>query len=399
MKKLLVIIFSILIIIILFFCIYFSNNRRSTKLIENNKSLNNEKMAANNANIKLGAYYWSGFTYLDDHYTKRLFSEFSGREPIWGWVEDSVENMEKEINIASENGISFFAFDWYYKHDLFNTGLNNYLKASNNNKLEFLLTVILSGEAAVSESTWKDASQYYIDAMSNSQYLKVDDKPVIIFFRTEDLINQLGGVSKTKSSLDYLRNEMKNRGYDDIIVLGCECAYGYNGELDYNPKNTNITDLKARLKSAKDAGFNGFTSYNCRQYRDYDNNINNKSISYEVMADQHIQNSEALYNYGEISVVPNILSGWDSRPWETDWSQNTTGWWSLYASNRTPQKLYQHILNTESWMINHKDKTIGNLAIIYAWNEVCEGGYLVPTKEDGYSYLYAVKNAVNKINN
>ena len=399
MKKALLILFSALFIIILSFCLYFFNYKRDTKLIETKQSINNEKDSGNLKNLKLGAYYWSGFTYLDDHYTNRLFSEFPGREPIWGWVEDSVQNMEKEIDIASENGISFFAFDWYYKHELFNTGLNNYLKASNKNKLEFALTVILSGEAAVSSSSWKDAAKFYLEAMTNSQYLKVDNKPVIIFFRVEDLIDQLGGVSNTKSSLDYLRTEMKKRGYEDIIVLGCECAYGYNGDLDYNPQNTDINNLKSRLKNAKDAGFNGFTSYNCRQYRDYENDVNNKSIAYEVMANQHIQNSEALYNYGELSIVPNILSGWDSRPWETTWSLNTTGWWSLYASNRTPQKLYQHILNTQSWMNNHKDSMLDNIAIIYAWNEVCEGGYLIPTKDDGYSYLYAVKDAVKKINN
>ena len=33
---------------------------------------------------------------------------------------------------------------------------------------------------------------------------------------------------------------------------------------------------------------------------------------------------------------------------------------------------------------------------IYAWNEWGEGGYLLPTKSDGYSYLEALREVFKK---
>lgn len=63
--------------------------------------------------FKLGAYFWYGFSYTGDHYTDRLFQEFSDREPVWGWTDSTVENMEQQIEYAVTAGIAYFAFDWY----------------------------------------------------------------------------------------------------------------------------------------------------------------------------------------------------------------------------------------------------------------------------------------------
>jgi hypothetical protein len=46
--------------------------------------------------------------------SERLLNEFPDREPVWGWVNDSVENMELQIKLASEGGVDFFSFCWYY---------------------------------------------------------------------------------------------------------------------------------------------------------------------------------------------------------------------------------------------------------------------------------------------
>ena len=66
-------------------------------------------MEASEPRIKLGAYYfagWSGKCPYDDgtpehawarnmpsHFTRRLATEFSGRTPVWGWRDDTMELM------------------------------------------------------------------------------------------------------------------------------------------------------------------------------------------------------------------------------------------------------------------------------------------------------------------
>jgi hypothetical protein len=85
------------------------------------------------ARIKLGAYYfggWSGHCIYDNgkpenawaigmptHVSKKLVTEFSGREPVWGWREDTQEIMEQQIDLAADSGIAYFSFCWYWQDD------------------------------------------------------------------------------------------------------------------------------------------------------------------------------------------------------------------------------------------------------------------------------------------
>ena len=39
------------------------------------------------------------------------------REPVWGWRDDRLEIMERQIDLAADNGIAFFAFCWYWATD------------------------------------------------------------------------------------------------------------------------------------------------------------------------------------------------------------------------------------------------------------------------------------------
>ena len=77
--------------------------------------------------MRLGAYVWYGFSYTGGHYTDRLFGEFPGREPEWGWTEDSTANMEYQISLAVKYGLSFFAFDWYYGKLHLNRAVDRFL--------------------------------------------------------------------------------------------------------------------------------------------------------------------------------------------------------------------------------------------------------------------------------
>lgn len=42
-----------------------------------------------------------------------LVTEFAGREPTWGWREDTPEIMERQIDLAAGNEIAHFPFCWY----------------------------------------------------------------------------------------------------------------------------------------------------------------------------------------------------------------------------------------------------------------------------------------------
>ena len=80
--------------------------------------------SAKGSDILFGAYYYDGWSGLNDSkeswaigaprmLTHKLKFFFSEREPIWGWRDDDVKIMERQIDLASKYGVDFVAFCWY----------------------------------------------------------------------------------------------------------------------------------------------------------------------------------------------------------------------------------------------------------------------------------------------
>ena len=76
----------------------------------------------------IGAYYFDGWSGKNNsqelwaqeaptHLTEKLYNDYNERQPIWGWRNDDLAIMERQIDIASQNGITFFLFCWYWKKD------------------------------------------------------------------------------------------------------------------------------------------------------------------------------------------------------------------------------------------------------------------------------------------
>ena len=127
-----------------------------------------DESSGRQAKVTIGAYYFDGWSgrsrWADDpdqpwakaaptHLTRRMIEEFSDREPLWGWRDDSPEIMQQQIELAADHGVEFFAFCWYWhdnakainkqgiQQDPKHTGLELYLKAPNNRRLKFCLLV------------------------------------------------------------------------------------------------------------------------------------------------------------------------------------------------------------------------------------------------------------------
>lgn len=78
--------------------------------------------------------------------------------------------------------------------------------------------------------------------------------------------------------------------------------------------------------------------------------------------------------------------------WES-WQQPNAGIEKFYRAP-TPAELTRHTSNAVAWVKNHPDATPGKAILIYAWNENDEGGWLVPTLEDGSWRLQAIRKAL-----
>jgi hypothetical protein len=85
--------------------------------------------------------------------------------------------------------------------------------------------------------------------------------------------------------------------------------------------------------------------------------------------------SEGEYGLG---VVPIVGTGWDPRPrieTPTPWATYTSAWFT----EPTPDELAAHVTEALGWVGTRTDVATAGTAIVYAWNEHDEGGWLCPT--------------------
>jgi hypothetical protein len=338
--------------------------------------------------MKLGAYYfagWAGKCSCDDgspenawakgmptHYTKKLATEFSGRTPLWGWRDDTQELMEKQIDLAADHGVAFFSFCWYWHDnkgplnvkeiadDPKHTPMQLFLKAKNNKRMEFCLLVANhSGFEISGLEAWKQAANYWMSLFKHPSYLKVEGKPLLVIFSPK---------GTTPEGLVYLQEAARKAGFPGVAVAGCG-----NGK----PED----------------GFSLRTHYNVTPKGTWGSKTSEKH-SYKELVDSNLQ---AWQGTPGQPFIPVATQGWDRRPWEGIGGLGPTGSTvSWYYDKGTPEAFGEMLEKMAKWMeANPEEVTKDKLALTYAWNEIGEGGWLVPCKDDpNGAYLQAIRRVV-----
>ncbi len=95
--------------------------------------------------------------------------------------------------------------------------------------------------------------------------------------------------------------------------------------------------------------------------------------------------------------IPVATVGWDRRPWEGIGGLGPKGSTvSCHFEDRTPEAFQAFLERMVHWMDAHPEQTTKDrLAMIYAWNEIGEGGWLVPCRDDPDAlYLKTLRQVV-----
>ena len=137
--------------------------------------------------------------------------------------------MNRQIELAAENGVSFFLFCWYWRDnngpinqkaiesDPLHTSLNLYLKSKNKNSLKYCLLVANHAGAEIKgDENWAEAVRYWSKYFSDPQYMKVDGKPLVVIFSGK-------GKSISDKQIEIMRQTAKNLGFEKgIAIAGCK---------------------------------------------------------------------------------------------------------------------------------------------------------------------------------
>lgn len=334
---------------------------------------------------KVGAWYFGGWSVTPDetghtfHISPTLTSKYADRSPVWGWREDKPGVMEQQIDYAADAGLDFWGICWYETSvrrekvfDELNTVLDLFLAAPNHDRLEFFLLSCLP----VSPATWNAYCDKSIALFKQKNYLRVDGKPVMTFFNSQEIIKDLGGEEATRRALDAYRRRAAAAGAGELMIGAVTECQG-------------DTTFQAKFKRC---GFDFLTTYNNADTgrkapgpNDYVHLTEGDAKSWEVIS--------ACTEYFSMKYLPSMTVGYDMRPWAVD--HPTLPKSDYWYTGQTPERIASQLKRTIEWVRANSRKVLGgNLSVIYAWNENGEGGWLTPTFGEGNARLEAIREVI-----
>lgn len=282
--------------------------------------------------------------------------------------------IKKQVEIAKSYGIYGFAFYhyWFNGKRLLEKPIENFLKDKD---IDFPFCLIWANEPW--SKRWDGSENEIIQPQvhsieddekhmnflcehffSDDRYIRVDNKPVFIVYRTE-LFEDI------KETAKLWRKIAKKRGFKDLHLVRVE-SFTQN----IIPGNINFD---AALEFAPSKFINPKSEFN--------KNFNCYDYSTSVF--------NALLTTFDYSVYRSVFPSWDNTPRRGKDSiiyiNNSLDVFKYYL-----ERMVQYVLTDK----HNKNK----LLFINAWNEWGEGCHIEPDEKNGFQYLEIIRNSISEFN-
>jgi hypothetical protein len=345
----------------------------------------------------IGAFRWDGWfptvqTVYPQYYPSNFFTAWSYRQPTYGWFDADTAGaqaiMDQEILDAANHGLDFWVFDDYkYMQDATQFGnqvqlydaYKEYLASPNKSHLRFALWISpgVTSAGGYIPNYWRSTYlPYLIQTFQDPQYLKVDGNRPVLFVEgsgsSPSYIDQNFGNWPQEHA--YLNQQAEAAGLGDPVIIQTDAdtatakADGLDGVSTYGVSG------------------NGATPSGCSL--DPGNPTPHCAFSVQMTKDE--SNWAAAAQAG-VAVVPGLTANDDPRALTTPYG--------FYVDQPTYTQWQQEVTDAFTFMTSHQSiETNPPIAVIYAWNELGEGGPgIMPTKQNGTMFLDAI-NAVKTSN-
>lgn len=328
---------------------------------------------------QIGTYYFSGWSHgQNDNLTAVLTqSPLRRYEPLDGWYDDSQSQVDKQIVRASNAGIDFFAFDWYdtsrspYATDkTLNEALGYYLTSKQRKRMNFCLVFVDFEPMLSKASEWPKLVDTWITYFKQPDYVRVNGKPLFIVFSPEKMRQIFGTSAKLHKALDYLRARAVKAHLPGVTV-----AVAATLVPKYNP---------GRIGQILSEGYDVTTGYN---YHAMGNEKYLTPAPYHNLVTENEQMWDRVARNIPLPYIPVITSGWDQRFSARPSEQKT----AIIYNGRTPAQFSCYAASARRWIDANAKRTVKErMVLVFAWNEIGEGGSIIPNKTDGTAYADAL---------
>lgn len=216
------------------------------------------------------------------------------------------------------------------------------------------------------EKDWAEHYNYLREFFFDSRYIKKDNKPVFLIYR-------LGDIDCAEAMLKKWQELAKEDGFNGIYIVS----------MNQHP-NVPYVDAVAMYGNYGKYARNTFKGY-------YNRLVNRLKLPFK--------NFLPVYNYKTVwrgMVKEKPIEGFTTYPGAVVMYDETPrrGEQATYLKKASPKvfKKYLGLQIEKAEKVCHSD-----MIFLDAWNEWGEGNYLEPDVENGYAYLEAVRECVNKI--
>lgn len=230
---------------------------------------------------------------------------------------------------------------------------------------------------------WEKHFIYLLDFFKDDRYIKVDNKPLLLIYKPEQ-------IDKFNDMVKYFKNRAIQEGFNDLLILRQNPSsfidkYFDDSYIDYTVKFEPATYWA--LQSIKESSF---VKEMCKSIL-HKLNLDNIRIKLRRYRDSHAKPQLRKYNYDEAwnyilnsepyneKIINGAFVDWDNT------ARNKNG--ALFVG-ATPDKFYDYM----SELV--KKESALNMIFINAWNEWAEGAYLEPDEKYSYGYLEALKKSL-----
>jgi hypothetical protein len=278
--------------------------------------------------------------------------------------------MDQEINLALRAGLSYWGFLGYPREGPMSAGLRLYLSSARRGGLRFCMLAELAqwGGAAARTAPVPD---WHLELFRHPDYQRVlGDRPLYFlgFLSFRLLAERWGGVEGLRAALDRFRARAPANPY---VVL--------------------MSKPEPGLRWAAALGVDAIGAYAIAG--------SEPAAPYAALAREAERRWDEYAAAAGLGVVPTVMTGWDRRPrienpvpWEP-WQHPGAGMDRFYEAPR-PEELAAHLRRGLDWIEAHPRAAAARAALVYAWNEHDEGGWLAPTLPFDTGRIEAVRRVL-----
>lgn len=330
------------------------------------------------SDYEIGALYFPGWAKPEAW--ERIFPVAPIRKPVLGWYDEAnPECIDWQIKWAVENGIQYFLVDWYWNkgNQHLDHWVNSFQKARYKSYFKWaMMWANHNGPGSHSEEDQAAVTKFWIENYFNTpEYYTIDGRPVVMIWSPEGMDRDLREIY-AKKGVELKRGE----GVKKLLDLSQKMARdaGLKGIYFISMKWPESSTRAEDIQWLADAGFEMTSLYH---YMDDGNKApNGRYFSFDYCVDSILPYWEARKETGILPFLPNLSTGWDSRPWH--------GLRQTVIYDRTPEKFRKICEKCKEFTGRNGIRNV----LLAPLNEWGEGSYAEPNKEFGFGMYEAVRD-------